>query len=113
MLYDAAIADHEYRFGRQYHDFQDYMELHPMSSIVEMDTVIGTTGGKGSSFAGVTQEDCTLLASHINSVPRLSLNNQSPFEAAKGFLGINNIHKLGIQQIPFDDIDLSIRLLRK
>ena len=43
---------------------------------------------KGSSFAGLTQEDCT-------------------------FLGINNIHKLGIQQIPFDDIDLSIRLLRK
>ena len=68
---------------------------------------------KGSSFAGLTQEDCTLLASHINSVPRLSLNNQSPFETAKGFLEINNIKKLGIQQIPLDDIDLSIRLLRK
>ena len=179
--YSREKIDHEYRFGRQCHDFQDYMELHPLTSIVEMDTVIGTTGGKGgkcfltllfrnfnfmliyllpykrsqyvtevfihlkkllgdfefsrlfeviltdngtefsdpesiekgSSFAGLTQEDCTLLASHINSVPRLSLNNQSPFEAAKGFLGINNIKKLGIQQIPLDDIDLSIRLLRK
>ncbi len=39
--------DHKYRLGRQYHDFQDYMELHPMASIVEMDTVIGTSGGKG------------------------------------------------------------------
>lgn len=217
--YSREKIDHEYRFGRQYHDFQDYIELHPMASIVEMDTVIGTAGGKGgkcfltllfrsfnfmliyllpykrsqyvtevfmhlkkllgdfefsrlfeviltdngtefsdpesielsfingerlsyvfycdpnaswqkgsieknheyiryvlpkgSSFAGLTQEDCTLLASHINSVPRLSLNNQSPFEAAKGFLGINNINKLGIHQIPLDDIDLSIRLLRK
>ena len=111
--YSRKKIDHEYRFGRQYHDFQDYMELHPIASIVEMDTVIGTTGENGPSFAGLTQEDCTLLASHINSAPRLSLNNQSPFEAAKGFLGINNIHKLGLQQIPFDDIDLSIRLLRK
>ena len=51
---------------------------------------------KVSSFAGLTQEDCTLLASDINSVLRLSLNNQSPFEAARGFLGINNIKKFGI-----------------
>ena len=30
---------------------------------------------KGTSFAGLTQEDCNLLASHINSVPRISLGN--------------------------------------
>lgn len=28
-------------------DFKDYIELHPNASIVEMDTVIGTQGGKG------------------------------------------------------------------
>lgn len=217
--YSREKIDHQYRLGRQYHDFQDYMELHPLASIVEMDTVIGTSGGKGgkcfltllfrtfnfmliyllpykrvqyvnevfqelkktlgdfefsrlfeviltdngtefsdpesielslingerlsnvffcdpnaswqkgsieknheyiryvlpkgTSFAGLTQEDCHLLASHINSVPRKSLNNQSPFEAGKGFIGINNINKLGISRIPYDDINLSIRLLRK
>ena len=68
---------------------------------------------KGTSFAGLTQEDCNLLASHINSVPRKSLNNQSPFEAGQGFIGLDNITKLGISQIPYDDVNLSIRLLRK
>ena len=217
--YSREKIDHTYQLSRQYHNFQDYIELHPMASIVEMDTVIGTSGGKGgkcfltllfrsfnfmliyllpykrvqyvnevfmqlkktlgdlefsrlfeviltdngtefsdpesielsiingerlssvfycdpnaswqkgsieknheyiryvlpkgTSFAGLTQEDCTLLASHINSVPRKSLNNQSPFEAGKGFIGLDNINKLGICQIPYDDIDLSIRLLRR
>ena len=211
--------DTRYRLGRQYHDFQDYIEWHPQASIVEMDTVIGTQGGKagkcfltllfrsfnfmliyllpykrtqyvtevfmelkkllgdlefsrlfeviltdngsefsdpesiefstingerlsyvfycdpnaswqkgsleknheyiryvlpkGTSFAGLTQEDCTLLASHINSVPRKSLNNHSPYEAALTFIGEDNIAKLNISRIPYDDIDLTIRLLRR
>ena len=68
---------------------------------------------KGSSFAGLTQEDCALLASHINSVPRVSLNNISPYEAAYNFLGESNITKFKIKKINYDDIDLSIRLLKK
>ena len=68
---------------------------------------------KGTSFAGLRQEDCNLLASHINSVPRKSLNSQSPFEAGQGFIGINNITKLGIVKISYDDVNLTIRLLRK
>ena len=205
------------KLGRFYTDFKDYIELHPMASIVEMDTVIGTSGGKGgkcfltllfrsfnlmliivlpykrseyvtevflklketlgdeefkrlfeviltdngsefsdpisieasfktgeklsnlfycdpncswqkgcieknheyiryilpkgTSFAGITQENANLLASHINSVPRLSLNNRSPYEAALGFIGKDNMDKLKIQPIPNDDIDLSPKLL--
>ena len=68
---------------------------------------------KGTSFAGLSQQDCYLLASHISSVPRKSLNNHSPYEAAIGFIGENNIHKFNITQIPYDDIDLTIRLLRR
>ena len=49
----------------------------------------------------------------FNSVPRKSLNNQSPFEAGLGFIGLDNISKFGISQIPYDDVNLSIRLLRK
>lgn len=71
MLYDAAIADHEYRFGRQYHYFQDYMELHPMASIVEMDTVIGTTGGKGGKCF------LTMLFRNFNFMPGLSASIQA------------------------------------
>ena len=68
---------------------------------------------KGTSFAGITQENANLLASHINSVPRLSLNNQSPYEAAIGFIGKHNMDLLGIQKISNDEIDLSIRLFKR
>ena len=207
------------KIGRFYRDFQDFLEHNPMVSIVEMDTVIGTQGGKGgkcfltllfrqynfmliyvlpykrseyvtrvfellknllgdvefsrlfeviltdngtefsdpdsieistktgdrlshvfycdpncswqkgsieknheyiryvlpkgTSFAGISQEDAALLASHINSVPRLCLNNQSPYEASLGFIGKHNMDLLGIQKINNDDIDLSIRLLKR
>ena len=207
------------KIGRFYTDFKDHLEYNPSCSIVEMDTVIGTTGGKGgkcfltllfrqynfmliyllpykqskyvtevfnhlksvlgvsefkrlfeviltdngteffdpesiefdfntgeklcslfycdpscswqkgsieknheyiryvlpkkTSFAGLTQEDCYKLASHINSTPRLSLNNLSPFDAACPFIGIDNINKFQIKKINNDNIDLSIRLLNK
>lgn len=68
---------------------------------------------KGTSFANLTQEDCFLIASHINSTPRLSLNNNSPYDLALLFIGKDNIYKLQIEKIDYDDIDLSYRLLRK
>lgn len=39
--------DNGHRVGRFYRDFQDYIEHNPTASIVEMDTVIDTQGGKG------------------------------------------------------------------
>ena len=207
------------KVGRFYTDFKDYLEYHPNCSIVEMDTVIGTSGGKGgkcfltllfrqynfmliyllpykrseyvievfnslkqllgvdefkrlfeviltdngtefsdpesiemdintgeiisnvfycdpncswqkgsieknheyiryilpkgTSFSGLTQENCNLIASHINSVPRLSLNNISPYEASVNFIGKQNLDKLKIDKINYDDIALTIRLLKK
>ena len=68
---------------------------------------------KGHSFASLTQEDCYLIASHINSTPRLSLNNNCPYDAASLMIGLDNIEKLNIKKIDNDDIDLSIRLLKK
>jgi len=53
------------------------------------------------------------MASHINSIPRLSLNNVSPYEEAYNFIGRTNIDKLHIKKIEYDDIDLTIRLLKK
>ena len=68
---------------------------------------------KGTSFARLNQSDCELISSHINSVPRLSLNNSSPYESAFLFIGENNINKFKIKKIDYDDINLSIRLLKK
>ena len=68
---------------------------------------------KGTSFAGLNQNDCYLIASHINSIPRLSLNNHSPYEEAYNFLGQSNIDKFHIRKIDYDEINLTIRLLKK
>lgn len=68
---------------------------------------------KGTSFASLTQKDCDLIASHINSTPRISLNNHSPYESIYLFLGEDNLKNLNIKKIDNDDIDLSIRLLKK
>ncbi len=68
---------------------------------------------KWTSFAGLSQMDCYLIASHINSIPRLSLNNFSPYEAAHLFIGKDNLTRFNIKKIDNDDIDLSIRLLKK
>lgn len=68
---------------------------------------------KGSSFAGISQEDAYLLASHINSVPRLSLNNLTPYDAALGFIGKSNMEKFHIQRIENDDVNLSRKLFEK
>ena len=217
--YTRTKTNVKIKVGRFYTDFKDYLEFHPNASIVEMDTVIGTQGGKGgkcfltllfrqfnfmliyllpykqsqyvvkvfnelkelfgadefkrlfeviltdngtefsdpesiefdlntgeklsslfycdpncswqkgsieknheyiryilpkgTSFAGLTQDDCYLIASHINSVPRLSLNNQSPYDCALNFIGKDNIKKINISKIPNDDIDLTIRLLKR
>lgn len=68
---------------------------------------------KGTSFAFLTQEACFKLASHINSVPRLSLNNICPYDDIYNFLGKENMEKLHIYKIDYDDIDLSINLLKQ
>ena len=195
--YQREKTNLKIKIGRFYTDFKDYLEFHPNASVVEMDTVIGTLGGKGgkcmltllfrqfnfmliyllpykqpkyvtrvfndlkenlgvdefkrlfeviltdngtefsdpesievdlntgevvskvfycnpnsswqkgsieknhefiryilpkgTSFAGLTQDDCYKIASNINSTPRLSLNNVSPYEAAYTFIGEKNI----------------------
>lgn len=37
----------ENKLGLLYTNFKEYMDVHPTVSVVEMDTVIGTSGGKG------------------------------------------------------------------
>ena len=68
---------------------------------------------KGTSFAGLNQEDCYLISSHINSVPRLSLNNSSPYECAYHFIGKDNLDKLHQKKIDYYDINISIKILKK
>lgn len=67
---------------------------------------------KGTSLAPLEQEDAELLASNINSIPRASLNSQTPYEAALGFIGQHNLDIFRIVRIPNDEVDCSRDLLR-
>ena len=68
---------------------------------------------KKSSFNNLTQKDCNLLASHINSTARVILNNKTPYEAVQSLIGIDIIDKFNISCIKPDDVNLSFELLKK
>jgi len=62
--YTREKVDTSIKVGRFYSDFKDYLEFHPNCSIVEMDTVIGTQGGKGGKcFLTLLLDDLTLCLS--------------------------------------------------
>lgn len=68
---------------------------------------------KKSSFNNLTQEDCDLIASHINSTSRIILNNKTPYEAVQILINPNVIDKFNIKFINADEVDLSPNLLKK
>lgn len=68
---------------------------------------------KGSSFDSLTQEDCNLLMSHINSVPRQSLRNNTPYLEVQHFIDEELLNKLGVFLILPDEVSLSPELLKK
>lgn len=67
----------------------------------------------GSSFDGLTQEDITLLMSHINSYPRSSLNGKAPIELARLLLDEKVLRVLQYAHIPAGSVMLKPALLRK
>lgn len=215
--HDRGVRNPKIRVGRFYRDFKDFIENNPDTEIVEMDTVIGTAGGKGgncfltlfwrksnlmkiillpykkikyvteafislreklgddfrsvfpviltdngvefddpqsiefshitgiketslfycdpncswqkggiernhefiryilpkgTSFAGLTQKDCDVITNNINSIPRVSLNGYTPYEAALIFLGKEKMDRLNLKQIPRDEVNLSIKIIK-
>lgn len=68
---------------------------------------------KSSSFDFLTQDDCNLLISHINSVPRVILKGKTPYQSVLHFISKENLLKLGVTFIHPDDVSLSPDLLKK
>ena len=68
---------------------------------------------KGTSFAGLTQEDCNILASHINNVPRKSLKEKTPYEVFVFSENKEILSKLGITYISPDDVTLTKDIFKK
>ena len=68
---------------------------------------------KGHSFNHLTQEDCNLLASHINSTNRIILNDKTPYEAVQTLMDKETINKFDIKFINCDEVNLSSSLLKR
>lgn len=68
---------------------------------------------KGSSFDRLTQSDCDLLCSHINSYRRDSLQGKSPWEAFAWLYGEEILALLNVRKINADEVTLTPRLLNQ
>lgn len=68
---------------------------------------------KGTSFNHLTQDDISLMMSHINSYTRKKLNNRSAHQLFSFFYGNDILAQLNLSQIPANDINLTPKLLKK
>ena len=68
---------------------------------------------KKTSFKNLTQLDCDILSSHINSLCRESLNNKSPFEAMTFMCDEQTLNLLNTYYIEPDEVQLNTDLLKK
>lgn len=66
---------------------------------------------KGTSMDNLTERDCSLMMSHVNSTPRPCLGGMSPIEAALPIVGQEFLDALGVELIARDDVLLKPRLL--
>jgi IS30 family transposase len=67
---------------------------------------------KGHSFNGLSQRDMNLLMSHVNSYARKSLGGRSPVNVFGEIYGYPLAKKLGIKEIPHQEINLTPSLLQ-
>lgn len=66
---------------------------------------------KGTGFTKLTPEDITLLLNHVNSEPRESLGNKTPFDLFTGKNEKKLLDLLNLHPVPPDEVMLSPKLL--
>ena len=66
----------------------------------------------GQDWSHLTQEKIDLMFSHINSTPRESLGNKTPYEIFTFIYGEELANKLNIQKIAKDEVCTTPRLLK-
>ena len=67
---------------------------------------------KGSTFDDLQQSDADLLANHINSTKRDSLNGHSPFELSQMLLDEKLLTVMNYRAVAPDDVMLTPELLK-
>ena len=66
----------------------------------------------GKSLKSLSQQDISIMFSHINSVPRKIYHGKTPYEVFSFFYGEEILHKLGITKIDPDAVTLMPYLLK-
>ena len=67
---------------------------------------------KKTTFKNLTQNDCNIIANHINSLCRDSLNNNCPFKAMLFLCDENVLNNLNMYYIEPDEVQLNKNLLK-
>lgn len=67
---------------------------------------------KKTTFKNLSQNDCNIIANHINSLCRESLNNNCPFKAMLFLCDENILNTLNMYYIEPDEVQLNQKLLK-
>lgn len=67
---------------------------------------------KGSSFSALTRKKTDMITNHVNSYPRPRLGEKSPIAVFKAIYGDELANKLGLVEIPAEEIILTPQLLK-
>ena len=67
---------------------------------------------KGIGFAQLNQSKVTLIANHINSVARASLNGCTPFKLAQLLIDRKLLELCSLEDVPTDQVILKPTLLK-
>jgi IS30 family transposase len=68
---------------------------------------------KGQDISSYTDEDILKMVNNINSVPRASLNGETPYEMMSEKIGAENLLKLGLIKIENTDVVLNDDIFKK
>lgn len=68
---------------------------------------------KGVDIGQYTQEQISLMMSHINSYARKNLGNKSPYDIFSFQYNEDILHAFGLQRIPADEINLTPKLFNQ
>ena len=64
-------------------------------------------------ISNITQQDLDLVFSHINSTPRESLKNKTPYQVIQNIITTKEVLKLGVVEIKPDEVNLTKSIIKK
>ena len=121
QVFEILLTDN----GTEFTDFQKFISIlpncnvfycHPYSSyekgaIENVHEFIRRIIPKGVSLNCYSQEDISLVCSHINSLFRKELNGMCPFDLVERYIPTSILHTLGFKKINSSDVNLTPHLL--